>query len=130
MHGGGADIRTTPALLRALMARPWPGNVRELANLCQRMVLLRSGDLLDRADFDAATGAAAASPPVPEREAGALADRLVGELPPGSLPLLELEREIILRALAMHGGNRTRAAAYLGVPRHVLIYRLEKYGLQ
>jgi two-component system NtrC family response regulator len=135
LHGGGADIRSTPALLRALMARPWPGNVRELANLCQRMVLLRGGELLDLADFDAATGAdaasaAAAGPPGEAREAGTLADRLVGPLPPEGLPLLELEREIIRRALAMHGGNRTRAAAYLGLPRHVLLYRLEKYGLQ
>lgn len=54
---------------------------------------------------------------------------LVGPLPEGGLSLPDLERELIRRALAKFGGNRTKAAAYLGIPRHVLVYRLEKYGL-
>ena len=43
---------------------------------------------------------------------------------------LQVEREIIPRALAKYGGNRTKAAAYLGIPRHILLYRLEKFGLE
>ena len=42
---------------------------------------------------------------------------------------MELEKELIRRALAKHGGNRSRTAVYLGIPRHVLVYRIDKYGL-
>jgi two-component system NtrC family response regulator len=73
-----------------------------------------------RDDGDSA-GAGLAAPP------GVAA--LVGPLPEGGLSLPDLERELIRRALAKFGGNRTKAAAYLGIPRHVLVYRLEKYGL-
>ena len=37
---------------------------------------------------------------------------------------------MIERVLVMKRGNITHAAAYLGVPRHVLAYRMEKYGLR
>jgi len=136
---GGKGIRSTPGLIRALMRRPWPGNVRELANLCRRLVLLRGSDLLSEADLAEATGeregrepegvepAGEAGVPVPPRAGEAL---YPGELPPEELDLPALEREIIARALAHHGGNRTRTAAYLRIPRHVLIYRLEKYGIE
>jgi two-component system NtrC family response regulator len=147
MHAPG--LRSSPELIRALMARAWPGNVRELANLCQRMALLRRSDLLDESDLEAADklaagggpasgsrGASAASPGgagtangKSESQADPRWERFLGELPPEGLSLLDVEREIIRRALALHGGNRTRAAAYLGLPRHILIYRLEKYGL-
>jgi two-component system NtrC family response regulator len=122
-YAGGANLRSTPALMRSLMGRRWPGNVRELANVCQRMVLLRPGDLLDVGDL----------PPESREEAPAIAaggGKFLGELPPDRLPLLDVEREIIVLALAKHEGNRTRTAEYLGIPRHVLLYRLEKFGIR
>lgn len=113
-------VRTDPELLQTLMSRPWPGNVRELANLAQRMVLLRRSDILERGDLPPE---ADASSPSPHREG------IIGPLPEDRLPLFELEREVIVRALAKHGGNRSRTAEYLGIPRHVLIYRLEKFDI-
>jgi DNA-binding NtrC family response regulator len=121
-YADGAVIRSTPELIRALMRRGWPGNVRELANLCQQMILLRSTDTLD----------ASGMPPSEESSIGPVGSGphgIIGDLPDGHLSLLGLEREVIVRALAKHGGNRTRTAEYLGIPRHVLIYRLEKYGI-
>jgi two-component system response regulator AtoC len=41
----------------------------------------------------------------------------------------ERERQAILAALERHGGNQSRAAAELGIPRRTLISRLEKYGV-
>ena len=32
-------------------------------------------------------------------------------------------------ALEHCGGNRSRTAAYLGIARHILVYRIDKYGL-
>lgn len=136
IHAGETTVRSSPELLRALIARPWPGNVRELANFCQRMVLLRGSDILSERDLGVAAGAPTAlggmtaASPSPPGQAGSVPDRFLGEFPPDGLSLLDVEREIIRHALAMHGGNRTRAAAYLDIPRHVLLYRLEKFGLQ
>lgn len=131
----GRPIRTAPDLLRALMRRPWAGNVRELANLCQRMVLLRGSDELSVADLLQAEVPGGGDTAVGGSEVGA--DGSGGDaalypapLPEGRLPLPELEKEIIVRALEKHRGNKSRAAAYLGVPRHVLLYRMEKFGLR
>jgi two-component system NtrC family response regulator len=52
-----------------------------------------------------------------------------GGLPEDRLSLPDLERELIIRALDKHGGNKSRAATYLGVPRHVLLYRMEKFRI-
>lgn len=121
-YARGASIRSTPGLIRSLMRRSWPGNVRELANLCQRMVLLRTTDTLDEKEL----------PPNDDTATGPSQDdiaRLLGDLPDGHLSLPGLEREVIVRALAKHGGNQTRTAQYLGIPRHVLLYRIEKFSI-
>ena len=41
----------------------------------------------------------------------------------------QAEREAVSRALALAEGNRTRAAALLGVSRRTLYDKLEEYGL-
>jgi DNA-binding protein Fis len=43
--------------------------------------------------------------------------------------LESLERDLIRQALERAGGNRTRAAALLGLTRDTLRYRLEKHGI-
>ena len=43
---------------------------------------------------------------------------------------MSLEKEIIQKALKKHDGNRSAAARYLGIPRHVLLYRIEKYEIE
>jgi two-component system NtrC family response regulator len=124
----GADaLRSTPALVRALLRRRWPGNVRELANVCQRMVLLRAGGVLDVSDLPPEEGETA--PAAAEGAAAEGVGAILGALPADRLPLLDLEREIIVRALAKHDGNRTRTAEYLQIPRHVLLYRIEKFAI-
>jgi DNA-binding NtrC family response regulator len=45
------------------------------------------------------------------------------------LTLAELEREHILGVLERAGGNRSRAADVLGIPRRTLYRRLEEYGV-
>jgi len=127
----GEDLASEPSLMEALETRPWPGNVRELKNLNQRLVLMRSGEALSAADLvrlapeAAPEPAPASSPPA----GGETAGLPLGPLPAGGCSLVEMEKEVIRRALALCGGNRTRTAAYLGVPRHVLVYRIDKYGL-
>ena len=50
-------------------------------------------------------------------------------LPDAPFSLRDLEKEIIEKAIEMQGGNRSAAARYLDIPRHVLLYRMRKYGL-
>ncbi|HIJ97415.1 MAG TPA: hypothetical protein HPP94_17115, partial [Desulfuromonadales bacterium] len=39
-------------------------------------------------------------------------------------------REIVVEALERNGWNQTAAARFLRIPRHTLIYRIEKYGIE
>ena len=117
---GGGPVSLSPELEARLAAWPWPGNVRELQNVIERMVLLRTSDELTVLDFHPdAVGDVAPVRLMP----GHL--RLPDE--PFSLP--ELTREIVLKALERFDGNQSRTARYLGIPRHVLLYKLEKYGV-
>ncbi len=129
---GGQDLPSDRDLLTELEALPWRGNVRELKNLNQRLVLMRTGERLTLADLKRlALSAGAAAGPDPAL-AQPMADQqgsLLGPLPEDGLSLVEVEKELVTRALAKCGGNRTRTASYLGIPRHVLVYRIEKYGL-
>jgi two-component system NtrC family response regulator len=101
----------------------WPGNVRELKNVVDRMTLLHDGERLGRADVPAEirrTGEGG------ELEAG----ELPFELPDNGLDLMALEREVIAAALEKHDGNQSATARYLDLPRHKLLYRMEKFGLE
>jgi len=116
-HAGKAAITLNPKLLEALMRHTWPGNVRELENLIARMVILRGGNTLtikdlpdDFGTFDPRQGPA-------ENDTG------------GRVTLGEAERSLILDALEKTGWNKSKAAKRLDIPRHVLIYRLKKYGI-
>jgi len=121
LEHGAAVVIAAPDLLVELAGRPWPGNVRELKNLNQRLLLSLTGNSMGLADLRRAEGASAAAAPASGLPQVALTDQ--------GFSLPDLEHDLIRRALARCGGNKTRAAAYLGLPRHVLIYRLKKFGI-
>lgn len=129
---GAPQVSVAPALLAELERAPWPGNVRQLKNVVARMLLLRRSDVLDLADLTA-PGEGAPSVAEPGSSGGGPAG-VEGLLVPGSLvlpeegfSLPELEREVVEKAVARFEGNRSAAARYLEIPRHVLLYRLAKY---
>jgi transcriptional regulator with PAS, ATPase and Fis domain len=51
------------------------------------------------------------------------------ELPEDGLNMEAVEISLLRQALGRAQGNKTRAAELLGLTRHTLLYRLEKYGL-
>lgn len=114
----GSEIEINDALFARMQAHPWPGNVRELENAVERMLILRRGATLEAEDFKVR--------PAPRIKAE---DRVLN-LPAEGYPLEDLEKEAVLEALRRSGGNQTRAAEFLRIPRHTLIYRIEKYGLK
>ncbi len=125
---GGAGVSTADRLRAELEQQPWPGNVRELKNINQRLVLMRKSDTLELSDLRRLAPRSGVVSPLVQN---ATTDgRLpLGPLPAGGLSLVEMEKEIIRRALEICGGNRSKTAQFLEIPRHVLVYRLEKYEL-
>ncbi|WP_434426732.1 sigma-54-dependent transcriptional regulator [Nannocystis pusilla] len=119
---GGRDVEIPEEVLADMSSRTWPGNVRELENACERAVILCSGEVLRVEDLPPRTA------PAPAVAAGG--DEWLPALPEDGLSLVDLEKRVIERVLALKRGNITQAAAYLRVPRHVLSYRMEKYGLR
>ncbi len=110
----------------ALMGYEFPGNVRELENLLERAYALGVRDELTLADLPALDVRRDGRVALSLRGVGAVE----GEgMAPGVPTLAEAERELILRALEIHGNDRTRAAHALGLSSRTLYRRLKEYGL-
>jgi len=105
-----------PGTLTALLAHDWPGNVRELENAIERAVVLcRNGELtLD--DLPSSLRAGRSRAP---------ASSYVGS----GTTLREMERDAILRTLALTGGSTVRAAKILGISARKVQYRLKEYRM-
>jgi transcriptional regulator with PAS, ATPase and Fis domain len=125
-----------------LLAYRWPGNVRELAHMIERAVLLTRADKLSEADLQIpgrkpklARGSRAMVPLEAPTAAAPSATPKAGVPIVTSTETLDLrtalenlERELIERALRQAGGNRTEAAALLGLNRTTLVEKLRKYA--
>ncbi len=107
----------------ALLDYEWPGNVRELQNVVDRMCLLREGERLELEDVPAEIRS------VSDTDQLEPADQPPFELPDDGLDLMALERTILAAALEKHEGNKSATARYLNLPRHKLLYRIDKFGL-
>jgi len=121
----GRDLTVPPRVMEELRRRPWPGNVRELKNACERMVILCQGNEVSLEDLPAP------SDRMRPEKAPMIGNG--GDLPPlpaDGLSLVDLEKKVIESALRLKKGNMTQTAAFLRIPRHVLTYRLEKYGIR
>ncbi|HEU5393550.1 MAG TPA: sigma 54-interacting transcriptional regulator, partial [Candidatus Methylomirabilis sp.] len=117
----GATPRLTiaPDAFRALETYDWPGTVRELENALERAMIFHRGDVITLNDLPETIRAPRS------RETAALPV----SLPEAGLSLEEVEKELILRALQKHDWNQSRAARYLGITRHTLLYRMEKHNI-
>jgi transcriptional regulator with PAS, ATPase and Fis domain len=102
-----------------LLTYGWPGNVRELRNAIERAVILADGGHI-RGEHLPVTSQR--SPQIPAPSSGTLAA--------GAMNLGEIERSLVVNALAQARYNKTRAAKLLGLTRAQLYSRIEKYGLE
>lgn len=110
--------RLEAAAFARLQAHQWPGNIRELENMLERAYILAAGEaitdeglrgLIPRAEIKA-----------PERGSESLSIKKETR---------RLEIELIKRALAHTGGNRTHAAKILEISPRALIYKIREYEL-
>jgi DNA-binding NtrC family response regulator len=107
---GKEQPRFTPKALAALVRYDWPGNVRELANVVQRMVLMSDPGPIDAPDLPSLMRFAATS----------------GRGTPRTLA--EVDSAHIAEVLASVQGNKSRAAAILGIDRKTLSARIKSSG--
>jgi DNA-binding NtrC family response regulator len=119
-----------PDAMRLLEAQPWRGNVRELENTIHRAVLLASGETIgvdaielpldeDAEPAPATNGAGA------RVAAGAPAGTPIGLV---GRTVADVERDLILETLTHCLGNRTHAAALLGISIRTLRNKLREYS--
>jgi len=109
--------------LDVLRSYAWPGNIRELENQVERILIMRSSDTITLDDLPdkIRTG-------MPTHGAAPNSGNVIN-LPDEGYSLEQLEREVVVEALARNHWNQTASAKFLHIPRHTLIYRMEKYGI-
>lgn len=114
----GTDVRFSPQVIDYLQKYDWPGNVRELENVVEQMLILRSQDIMGLTDL-------------PERIGRPMTtSNKVLNLPEEGYSLEALEQEAVEEALRRCHGNKSKAAVFLQIPRHTLLYRIEKYSIR
>jgi DNA-binding NtrC family response regulator len=96
--------------MQQLLEHPWPGNIRELGHSVERSVLMAHGETVRAADLALRA---------PTSAAAKLED----------LPLEDVERLLIRKALDRYGGNVSQAAKALGLSRSALYRRIAAYGI-
>jgi transcriptional regulator with PAS, ATPase and Fis domain len=104
----------TDDALSCLARYAFPGNVRELENIIERAFIVCQGSQIHLADL-----------PAHVREPA-------GPVSPGSVTggeLRDVEARAVLDALRRHSGNRTKAAADLGIHRSTLHRKVRRLKL-
>jgi len=109
-------VEITPDALSFLKNLPYPGNIRELKNLVDRTLLVSGKPVLTSADF--------------EKQYEQSPGKISTGKPDSVLPLEEMEKTMILKALELYGYNYSKVATVLGLTRQALYRRLEKYGIR
>ena len=125
---GEDEPAVSDAVRQAFMRYNWPGNVRELENACERIaqtctcgtvrVGCMSASILFRAGSQPPDSAFISPLPAGPAAPVALDDRL-----------RELESNLILWALKVSNGNKSKAAELLQIKRSTLGDRINRYGL-
>jgi DNA-binding NtrC family response regulator len=124
-------ISTTAAAL--LNDYDWPGNVRELKNVIERAIILTNSDSILPEHLPSEIQEKTSKPSLIKRdtiaEEQSFDEMLTMEMLAGGLPLEQLEKSLIKKALQIADGNQTQAAKLLHLTRFTLRYRMKKYGL-
>ncbi|MBA3973133.1 MAG: transcriptional regulator [Candidatus Solibacter sp.] len=117
-HGCTAGA-ISPAAFATLQAHHWPGNVRELRNALERAVILAGAGEIQPAHLPGFDAGSRGPGPLPAQEG--FVDLAVGAT------IEQAERALIDATLRHTDGNRTRAAAILGISIKTLFNKLKEY---
>jgi len=123
---GRPGLVPSAGLLSRLDAYSWPGNVRELENTMERLVIFSSGSTITEKDLELAGIPGGAPTEAKETRKAPPESMLTFEL----IPLEDVERDYVARVIREVGGNRTEAAAILGIDRKTLRLKLRRWGME
>jgi two-component system response regulator AtoC len=110
------SMTLTKEAFEALEFYHWPGNVRELENIVERTVALTDGDQITLDDLPSAIRAGASTRVI---ERGV-------DLPK---TISDIERKMIIEALALSNGVKSRAAQMLNLNRTTLVEKMRRLGM-
>jgi transcriptional regulator with PAS, ATPase and Fis domain len=103
-----------PGVADQLVRYDWPGNVRELENAMERAVALAPRNRVELEDLPEEIRMAVPRPMA-----------TLGQV----MSLEDMEKEYILAALELNGGNQTRTAEQLKIGPATLYRKLKSYGM-
>ena len=104
----------SPEVVRSLEAHDWPGNVRELANVMEHACILSSGGRVGSEHL----------PHLVRRGGNGAAS--MASAPSGPMTLEDMETKLLMESLERHNGNKTAAAAELGISLKTIYNKLDK----
>lgn len=114
-QNGLEPVEISAEAMEYLSQLPYPGNVRELKNFVERTILVSQQPHLTEVDFKNQYVEIAAKTGVHDTSVHSLE---------------EIEKQMILRALELYGGNLSKVATALGLSRQAVYRRLEKYAIR
>jgi len=107
--------------MEVLTSHRWPGNVRELKNLVERLVIMVSGERIERRHIPLAVRHNQGRPDVSRAVSGGFSSLQEARA--------AYERDYILRKLEENQGNVSRAAQVLGLERSHLYRKMKSLGI-
>ena len=121
------------AAIEHLSRCEFPGNVRQLENLCHWLTVMAPGQVVDVGDLPAEFATAEASVP-PGDWVAALELEVERRLAAGERGVLDvitrqMEKTLILKALARTKGRRIEAANLLGMGRNTITRKIQELGI-
>ncbi len=118
---GAERKQISPEALKIFMGYDWKGNVRELENIIERIVLLSEREIILPDDIP---------PEIMRSGRGEAALPSLGIDDFSIDEILEgIEKDYLVKALELSGGNKTEAARLLGLTFRSFRHRLQKYGI-
>ncbi len=112
----------SPEAEKLLCAYSWPGNVRELKNVIERIVVLENAEVIQPEQLPREI--------FTQQVTGGTRTQSPFVLPEEGISLDELEKDLILQALAKAKHNKTLAAKLLNISYDSLRYQIKKLGLE
>jgi DNA-binding NtrC family response regulator len=138
---GVAKPKVSAEAMAALKSYSWKGNVRELKNVLQRCLVFNEPTVIQIDDLEFQGSPVFASEVkenfstevIHAREEPSVITAVPKsnpfELPPEGIALEDVEKSLLVQALEKSRYNQSKACLLLGISRHALRYRLEKFGL-
>lgn len=114
----GKDLTVSHKAMQIILGYDWPGNVRELKNIIERASVIADGSIEP-----------GHLPPELHGENGVKVDFKVDEGKSLDERLADIEKGIIVEALARAGGIQVRAAELLMINQRSLWHRIKKHGI-